>query len=259
MRAMFTVLILLGSLQSFAAAKNTNVLAVGQGISSPTSTSTINFSSGYTSENPMGTIYQNGFRLTGEYDSNDNSKNYGAELGYGQGSWGAAVGHRKPDCSGCDGTTAGAVGIDIGGFGLGLRFGKELYAVGLLFNPQGQNRFGLMGEVNNAGSDVTAYGFGYSYVGDQITFSVDASARSFEDKTIDDDRIQITPGLMLRADILQLSINDRITLNRDRNNPAHDDKDHDVWFGIGFGGDSGHVALYSHYVNDFALAATLFF
>ncbi len=259
MRTIFSVLVLLGSLQLIAAEKNANVLAVGQGISSPTSTSTINFSSGYTSENPLGTIYQKGFRLTGEYDSNDNSKNYGAELGYGQGSWGLAAGHRKPDCSGCDGTTAGAVGVDVGGFGLGLRFGKELYAVGVLINPQGENRFGIMAEVNNAGSDVTAYGLGYSYVGDQITFSVDASARSYEDKTIDDDRIQITPGLMLRADILQLSINDKITLNKDDNNPAHDDRNHDVWFGIGIGGDRGHVALYSHYVNDFALAATLFF
>jgi hypothetical protein len=249
-----------------AAAKNTNVLAVGQGLSAPTSTSTINFSSGYTSESPLGTIYQNGFRLTGQYDSDENAgtttKTYGAEVGYGQGDWGLAAGQRKSDCDNCEATSSGAVGINVADFGVGLRFGKDLTALALLINPHGGNRFGLMAELNKSGgsgNDITAYGIGYSYVASQLTFTIDASKRNFENKAITDDRIQVTPGLMLRADHFQLSVNDKITLNKDKNNATHDDEDHDIWFGIGFGGDKGHLAFYSQYVNDFAFAGTLFF
>lgn len=168
--------------QAFAAeSKNTNLLAVGQGISSPTSTSTINYSSGYTNENSIGTIYQNGFRVGGQHDSNDDSKvkAYGAEAGYGQGQWGIAIGHRKPDCDGCKGTTAAGVGVNISGVGVGFRFAEDLSAAALLFNPHGDHRVGVMAELNTAagsGSNVTAYGLGYSYVASQLTFSIDALA-----------------------------------------------------------------------------------
>ena len=262
---MFLVLSTVQSATAAGAAtkvKNTNLIAVGQGISSPTSTSTINFSSGYTSESPLGTIYQGGFRATVEYDSNDNTKAYGAEVGYGQGDWGAAVGHRKSECTNCEGTTAGAVGINVSNFGVGLRFGKDLSGAALLINPHGDHRFGFMAELNNgggSGSNVTAYGLGYAYVAAQYTFSIDASSRSFENKLIVDNRMQITPGLMMRVDIFQLTINDKITINRDKNNTAQNDSDHAFWFGVGLGSDTAHIALYSHYVNDFALAASLFF
>ena len=242
--------------------KNANLLAVGQGISSPTATSTINFSSGYTSESPLGTIYQNGFRITGEYDSNDATNAYGVEAGYGHGDWGVAAGHRKIDCTSCEGTTSAAVGITVLDFGAGLRFGKDLTAVALLVNPHGSHRLGFMAEVNSAagsGQKVTAYGLGYSFVAAQFTFTLDASQRNFENNAITDNRMQVTPGVMLRADIFQLTVNDKITLNKDGNNPTQNDKDHDLWFGVGLGSDKWHLAFYSHYVNDFAFAGTLFF
>lgn len=245
-----------------ASIKDTNLLAVGQGISSPTSTSTVNYSTGYTSENPIGTIYQNGVRLTGEYDTGDVIKAYGAELGYGQGEWGIAVGHRKADCTGCEGVTAASMGIVVAEVGVGLRFSEDISGAGLLFNPNGTHRVGLNGELNKSGgtgSNVTAYGLGYSYVASAFTFTLDASARTFENSTVNDKRIQLTPGLVLRADIFQVSINDRITLNKDKNNALHNDKDHDIWFGLGFGGDSWHLAIYSEYVNDVAVAGSLFF
>lgn len=242
--------------------KNTNLLAVGQGISSPASTSTINFASGYISQSPLGTIYQNGFRVTGEFDGNNTNKAFGAEVGYGTGEWGGAVGHRKSDCSNCDGVTAAALGITVSDFGFGLRFGKDLSAAAVLINPHGAHRLGIMAEINSSagsGSNVTAYGLGYSYVAAQMTFTLDVSGHSFENKTIADNRLQVTPGLMLRADIFQLTINDKITLNKDVNNSAQNDKDHDFWFGVGLNSDKASIALYSHYVNDFALAGTIFF
>lgn len=266
MHLVYSLLLLsIGSLSLAAGSKNTNLIAVGQGISSPTSTSMINFSSGYTSESPLGTIYQNGFRVTAQYDKDDDANKteaFGAEVGYGQGEWGIAAGQRKRDCTNCDSTTAGAVGVSIGSVGVGVRFQEDIYALGVLINPNGNHRFGLMAESNDSGgsgSNITAYGLGYSYVEAQYTLTLDVSSRTFENDTIDDDRMQVTPGVMFRADIFQLSINDKITLNSDDNNPAHDDEDHSLWFGVGLGGDRYHLAVYSDYVNEIAVAGTLFF
>ncbi|RYZ71826.1 MAG: hypothetical protein EOP05_11665 [Proteobacteria bacterium] len=249
---------------AFAAqVSNANLLAIGQGISSPTSTSTVNYSSGYTAESPIGTIYQNGVRLTGEYDRNDNDDNFGAELGYGKGTWGVAAGYRKPGCDNCDGNVAGALGLAIGDFGVGIRFGEDLYSAAVLINPHGTHRFGIMGELNEtagSASKVTAYGVGYSYVASQFTFTLDASGRSFKDNTVNDDRIVVTPGLGFRVDIVQLTLNDRITLNRDENNAEQrEDNEHDFWFGIGLGGERWHVAAYSDYVNELSVVGSLFF
>ena len=239
-----------------------NLIAIGQGISSPTLTSTINFTSGYTSESPLGTLYQNGARVTGEYDRNDSSDAVGAEIGYGKGTWGIAAGYRKPNCTNCDGSGAGALGVDVGNIGVGIRFGKDLYAAALLFNPQGKHRFGLMGELNqssNSAQKLSAYGAGYSYVASQVTFTIDASSRQFDDKTIDDKRVLVTPGVMVRADIVQLTLNDKITLNHDKNNAAQTGSDNELWFGIGIGGDRAHLAVYSHYFDDLAIAGSFFF
>ncbi len=242
--------------------RSANLLAIGQGISSPSTTSTINFTSGYMSQSPLGTLYQNGSRVTGEYDRNNSSDAVGAEIGYGKGSWGIAAGYRKPNCTNCDGSGAGALGIDVGNIGVGIRFGKDLYSAAVLFNPQGNHRFGLMGELNqssNSTSRLNAYGVGYSYVAQQATFTIDASGRSFNDKTIDDKRILITPGVMFRADIVQLTLNDQITVNHDQNNATQTGSDNQLWFGIGIGGERAHLAVYSHYFDDLAVAGSFFF
>lgn len=250
------------SMLAAAASTQVNILAVGQGISSPTSTSTVNFSTGYTSENPLGTIYQNGSRVSFEHAKSDTSSGSGAELGYGQGDWGLAAGYFKNDCSGCQGNSSAAVGINIYEIGVGLRLTEDIYGAGFVFNPHGTHRVGLMAENNRSGGtglSLNSYGLGYSYVASAYTLTLDASSRTFEDSTVNDKRIQVTPGVVLRASILQLSINDRITLNKDKNNPLHDDEDHDLWFGLGLGGDRWHLALYSDYVSDFAASASLFF
>lgn len=241
--------------------RSENLVAVGQGVSSPTLTSTINFRSGYTAESPLGTLYQNGARVTAEYDRNDVSDAIGAEVGYGAASWGIAAGYRKPNCNGCDGNAAGALGLDVSNIGVGIRFGKDLYSAALLFNPHGMHRFGVMAELNQSSSNskVTAYGVGYSYVASQITATIDASSRTFQDSTVNDKRILVTPGLMFRADIVQLTVNDKITLNRDKNNSAQNGNDNEIWFGIGIGGDKAHIAAYSRYFNDFAVAGSVFF
>lgn len=253
-----------------SAANTANLIAIGQGISSPTLTSTVNFSSGYTHESPVGTVYQNSVRVTAEYDTdNDQDRSgtgrvgYGAELGYGTGSAGMAALYYTRDCDSCLGRFAGSAGVLVGDIGVGLRYEKDLYTTGLLFNANGKHRIGVIAEFNNAngdGNNLKSYGAGYSYVDSQWTFTVDASKRDYEDPSAYGNRILLTPGVMVRADFLQISLNDKITLNnRENSSSTADDTDHDIWFGIGLGGQTWHLAGYGNYVNDVALALSLFF
>jgi hypothetical protein len=251
-----------------------NLIAVGEGTSSPTLTSTVNYSIGYTHENPVGVIYQNSIRLTGEYDqdggddtsSGNGSDALGAELGYGGGSWGLAVGYRKRDCDGCDGTAAGALGLSLGDIGFGIRFQEDIYSVGFLFNANGTHRIGIMAELaeeneEDSVAEMHAAGIGYSYVASSFTFSLDASGRETKDDDTADELLSVTPGLMVRGGPLQVSVNDHITF-RDKDDSStsnEDDTKHDFWWGIGIGASWGHLAVYGDYVNELAVAGSLFF
>ena len=265
------VLFLLFSFSAAHAATNqnsANLIAIGQGISSPTYTSTVNFSSGYTHESPVGTIYQHSWRVTGEYDTHNDKNNggpagYGGELGYGTGTAGAALGYYTRDCDNCKGRFAGSAAAALSTVGVGLRYEENLYTGSLLFNPMGNHRFGLIAEFNNGNTDgnsIKSYGAGYSYVASQWTFTVDASKHEYENKSTYGDRVLVTPGLMVRADFLQLSLNDKITLhNRETSTSGDNDTRQDLWFGIGVGGAAWHLVGYVNYVNDYALALSFFF
>ena len=253
-----------------AAASTANLITIGQGISSPALTSTVNFSSGYTHESPVGVVYQSSWRLTGEYDADTdgNSKNtgragYGAELGYGKaGSAGLAAGYYTRDCDGCGGRVAGSAAVVAGGTGVGVRVQKDLYTAALLFNPAGRHRLGLIAEVNGdngSGNDLKSYGAGYSYVGGNWTLTVDASKRDYENHATYGKRLLVTPGLMVRASFLHLSVNDKITLQNHENGTNKKDTDHSLWVGVGIGGQDWHLAAYGNYVNDVAAALSFLF
>ncbi len=277
MKSIFSLLFLFISFVTFeahAASKNqTNLIAIGQGISSPTLTSTVNFSTGYTRESPVGVVYQDSWRVSAQYDqdnddnNNNGSSGYGAELGYGTGEAGVAGGYYTRNCDGCEGRfaiSAAAVVVDIG---VGLRYQDDVYTAGILINPNGLHRFGLIAEFsgeddNNSiiNTDYKTYGLGYSYVASQWTFTIDASKRDYDDDSIYDDRMLLSPGLMVRADFLQLSLTDQITLNnRENSTSTDDDVHHELWFGVGVGDEAWHFAAYGNYVNDLALVGSLFF
>lgn len=251
-----------------ATSNQSNLIAIGQGISSPTLTSPVNYSSGYTHESPNGVLYQNSLRLSAQYD-NDTDGNtstgragYGGELGYGNGSAGLAGGYYTRDCDNCKGRFAGSGAVAISGVGLGLRYEEHLYTAGLLFNTTGNHRFGVVAEFNDGngeGNDLKSYGAGYSYVANQWTFTIDASKRDYENKTTYGDRILLTPGLMVRADFLQLSLNDKMTLHDRDTGTTNDKTTHDFWFGVGIGGDSWHLAGYGNYYNDVSASLSFFF
>jgi hypothetical protein len=263
-KSLWISLFVICSVDAVAQDNSANLIAVGEGVSSPTLTSTINFSSGYTSESPLGVIYQNSIRLTGEYDQNGNEA-YGAELGYGGGWWGVAGGYRKRDCEGCEGKGAGAIAVSGMGIGFGIRFEEDIYAAAFIFNPLGTHRVGIMGEFTEGTEDaedaeITAVGVGYSYVGSQFTFTLDASGKATKDDELRDELLSVTPGLMVRASFLQVSVNDRIRFkDKDDTSSDDDDTEHDFWLGAGIGASWGHVAVYSDYVNELAVAVSLFF
>lgn len=247
---------------AYTADLRANRIAIGQGISSPASTSTVNYGSAFTSESPVGVIYQGGFRLSAEYDRNDDSdlpEGFGAEFGYGTGEWGAAVGHYKRDCSGCDGVTTGAAALNFSDIGLGVKIQEDQLGLGFLFNPFGRHRVGLMVEsYDPEGPDnrVTSYGLGYSFVHEIFTLTLDASRRDYEDASpAVEDITLLTPGVGIRVgDMVQISVNDRITLD-----DGDDNDDDDLWFGVGVGQSNWHLAGYSDYVNDFSLVLSAFF
>ncbi len=280
MKMTLTSFVLFGSIICSTAAvaatgssgKQTNLIAVGQGVSSPTLTSTVNFSTGYTHENPIGVVYQNSWRITAEADHDTDDSNssgngndgYGAEVGYGNGTAGLAAGYYTRDCDNCDGRLAASGGVVVGdAVGVGLRFEEDLYTAGLLFNPQGMHRFGLIFEMNDSngsGNELKSYGAGYSYVATDWTFSIDASKNDYENQATYSDRVMVTPGVMVRASFLQLSLNDNIVLNNRSSSTSNEDEtDHNFWAGVGIGGEQIHLAVYANYENDVSAALSFFF
>ncbi|MCB0407450.1 MAG: hypothetical protein KDD34_04540 [Bdellovibrionales bacterium] len=244
-----------------------NLLAVSQGISSPSITSNINYSNGYTKENPSGVAYQDAYRLSLQFDTGDNDDNSntpdvdgtGVEAGVGNGSYGLAVGYYDRDCNGCDSTVAGALGAFFGNFGLGIRFEEEIYSMGFLINPKGTHRIGLAADLNDpSGNDnnITSYGLGYSYVNPNFTFSVDASKRDYENSSVNDDVILVSPGLSVRVKMIGLTV----THDSYMNEPDNSNLDDETWWGVGVGeGSQWHVAIYNDFVNQWTFVGSLFF
>jgi len=257
----------LGTTKSFAEGESKeNLLSISQGISSPSITSTVNYSNGFTKENPVGVAYQDSARLSLQYDSGDNdvgetNDGYGGEFGMGNGILGLAVGYYTRNCDGCDGDTAGSLGVILGGLGLGVRVMEERYTAGLLVGANGKHRFGLVGDLRDPDGDdnnITSYGAGYSYVENKYTLTVDASKLDYEDKAIEDDLILLTPGIAIRFGMVALSASYDMRINED--DDANDSDDNDLWWGVGIGeGKTWHLAIYGDYVNEWSLSGSLFF
>ncbi len=242
---------------------NSQLLGIAQGISSPSSTSSINYSNGFTFENPVGIIYQKEIWVsalydTGESSTSSNTTGYGAELGIGNGTYGVGVGYYK-SCDACTESVTGALGIELGDFGIGFRFRNRVYSVGFLLSPNGTHRIGLLAEFQDPegeNNNLSALGVGYSLVSSQFTLSLDASKLDFENSALSDDVILVTPGIALRFDFLAVTVSYDLYVNDEANANRNDD----LWWGIGIGrGESWHVAVYNDYVNKWSVVGTLFF
>ncbi|XGC79973.1 hypothetical protein ACES2L_11600 [Bdellovibrio bacteriovorus] len=256
-----TVLVLLSS-RAFAKSES-NTLAVGQGIAAPAVTSPINYSNGFTHENPAVAATLSGGQLSLEYDTGkDNDENnqsgLGVELGYGNGNAGAMAGYYKRDCEGCEGRAGGILGVGTSSFAFGIGYREEnSYSAGLLFNQSGSHRFGITADfedVEAEGQDLRTMGVGYAYQGNSFTFVVDASKRDDEAGGTNNDVVLVTPGLLVDVDKIAVSISYDMYLNDE--SEVYED---DVWFGVAIKGSLGQLIIYHDYVNNWALVGALSF
>lgn len=246
-----------------------NLLAIGQGVSSPTMTSTINYSSGFTRENPIGVVYQQNMRLSAHYDTGDDGNGntndgLGAEFGIGNGSFGLAIGSYKNNCDTCQERTAGAVGGVFSNFGIGFRFEENMSTFGLLFGVNDMHRIGIVVEqsiLDLDDSDINTYAIGYSYVDAGFTFSLDVSKREYENQAQNSDVILVSPGVGLRSGIFALSLTYDMRLNEKEDNTNTNSENNDeLWLGVGVGDDqSWHLAIYNQYIHEWTVAFSLFF
>ena len=245
---------------SLTAEAKENLLAIGQGISSPAINSLPSFSNGYTTENPVGASYQQRTRLSLGIDDGADLGLMGA-FGLGNGTYGMAIGYRDAGCENCDnGELSGAASGLFGGVGFGIGLREGTVSAGLLFNPTGTHRIGVV--VDGSESETYFYGVGYSYVAGEITFTVDASQFDIQtesnnpifDNNEADDVIKVTPGFSFRADMIALTLSYDAYINDTA------DRGGDIWGGIGVGGDQDwHLAFYADYVSDWNIIGTLFF
>lgn len=261
MKHLVFIVVSLTYLNIFAAQRN--LISVGQGISSPNISTNLIISNGFTAENPTGIAYQNGFRLSGEYDKakDSNSNNgTGAEIGIGNGDMGLALGYYKRDCDTCEEDISGGFGIIINDMiGFGASGQEEFYSAGMIVNPKGSTRLGFVASLldfDGNNNNITTYGAGLSYISNAWSFTVDASKREFEDKSVEDDTVIITPGLAMTVDQIHFSVN----MDLYTNEPDGTDTDDDVWVGLGYGhGEPFNLTLYHDYIGEWTLVASLFF
>ncbi|MCB0421687.1 MAG: hypothetical protein KDD61_11870 [Bdellovibrionales bacterium] len=256
----FSFLLLGISVGASAAGNGQRRLALAQGISLPDSTSIMNFSSGFTFSNPAGVIYQEPLRLSVQGDQNGSS-GLGAEVGTGGQSWGLAAGYYSRDCTGCEGDFRGAAAVGLGGVALGIRFEEELSGIGLIFNQSGGHRLGIVGQLSNPAGDnnnITALGVGYAYSNGTFEFSLDGSTRTFENTSTKDDRIFLSPGIVIHTQMLSLSLNYETLIN-DKNDQNTDEEKGNFWFGLGFGQNNWHLAAYADYFSELAVSFSWYF
>ncbi len=238
-------------------ANNLNSLAISQGISSPSQNHPTLFSNGFTFENPVASSYQDGYHLTSALDGAE-STSFGLEAGVGDTQYGFAVGAYSNGCDVCDPYVRGTVSAIWGGFGLGFGVQQDLYTMGMLFNPNGLHRVGLVFEFEDPGGIYnyrSALGIGYSYVLPQFTFSLDVSKRDAEDPSVLDQPVLVTPGMAVRVDIFSVSLSYDVFLNDVGNRFSEQ-----LWVGIGMRPYSNlEITFYGEYIDRWTLMGVLYF
>lgn len=259
---LFLAAMVLGGASAWARpSASANRIAVSQGISSPATTSPVNYSNGFVTTNPSVASKLSGPQLSLEYDTGEDSSNndrsgMGVELGYGNGQVGAIAGYYDRDCTNCEGRWGGMIGVGSGSFSFGVGYREEnSYSLGLLMGGSGGHRFGATADLVkvDSGNDVSSVGVGYSYLGNSWIFAVDASKRE-QKRATTNDVILVTPGLLIQANSLSVSVSYDLYTNDE--NDAFEDQ---IWFGIGFGSDRFHLSVYHDYVNDWSLVGSLSF
>ena len=228
----FFISLALSAAAHAASSDKENFLATGQGVSYPTLTSNVWFSNGLTHENAVGAMYQNGMKFTAEYvDLDPSGSIIGAELGFGKGDLGAAIGAAKSDCDGCETQIGATAGMGFSSVAFGIGYHEDVISLGFIMNPKDTHRVGIVADSSSESSNkYTSFGAGYTYVGSEFNFTIDASKRDTDGATAAaNEIIYLTPGVMFKGDSFQLSLN----YDTDTNDEG-DVHESDFWFGVGF-------------------------
>lgn len=255
-----TVFICFTSVRAFGKDFQYTLLAVSQGISMPTITSPINWSHGFTYNNSAVARFYDNAQLSLEYDQNENTKGYGAELGMGTGNVGLGIGYYRNECDGCKGRFGAIAGFGWGNdFSLGFGYREEkLYSAGFLLGLGSAGQLGIAVDFrDNEDKNLKtySYGLGYAYSSSNFKFAIDASKQEDGDSTTDNSLIMLTPGLMVGGGFLRLGVSFDTYLND--KTESHEDK---TWFGIGFGNASRwNLNFYKDYSSEFSAILTFWF
>lgn len=236
-------------------------LAVGQGISAPHQGMSTFFSNGFTKENSFSAAQLERTRITAAYaESGNDTSIVGAEFGYGNGNAGFQAGYLDQDCSGCEGDFRANLAIQFAGIGFGVGFMEDLYSLSFLLNPDGQHRIGFVGEsyqdADNSANEYFNVGVGYAFYSNNFVFSLDASKQEQDSSLVNDDRIIVSPGLLVPFQSFSVSVTHDINLEL----PENSDKKDETWFGIAIHPqDNFSVGVYSDFYGDWNANVSLLF
>lgn len=236
-------------------------LAVGQGISAPHQGFGTFFSNGFTNENAFSAAQINQFRLTGAFAEYENDTTLaGAEFGFGNGNAGFQVGYLNRDCNNCEDDVRANLAIQFAGIGFGVGFMEDLYSMSFLLNPDGQHRFGFVGESyqdsDNSTNEYFNVGVGYSYYSSQFVFSIDASKREHDSSLVNDDRIIVSPGLLVPFQMFSVSVTHDLNVDLPDNSTVEDE----TWFGVAIHPQQNFsVGVYSDFIGDWNANLSLLF
>ncbi|MCB0377320.1 MAG: hypothetical protein KDD33_02415 [Bdellovibrionales bacterium] len=255
--ATFLIIPSLGLAQSRGKGGSTNDLAISQGISSPSYTNVTTVSNGFTFDNPVGASYQKNYRATAFIDGST-STSLGIDGGVGDSQYGLGLAYYSNSCDGCDGYIRGTMSAIWGGFGMGFGVREDVYTMGMMFNPNGLHRVGLVIEYEDPagrGNNRTGWGLGYSYVTSSFTFSMDMSNQALEDNSLDDGSVLITPAVGVRVDIFAATL----SYNFYFSDSTHQFSD-GVWVGLSAKPFSKwQFTFYGEFIDRWTLMASYYF
>jgi hypothetical protein len=243
---------LLFSSTSWAGIPSENLLAVGQGVASPSTTSLVNVNRGLTgAENPAGIMFLKGYKLAAEVIQ-DTDSGSGFEASYTGNRLGLGVGSFT-SCSACEDSTNLVLGMNFKKMNLGIRYQTQnsipTYGIGLLVNADGKHRLGLHVEDSNPEDEASTTmntGFGYSYVNNDQTINIERT----QSKTKTTSSSLTSIGYERKVSSMQVSMT--YEMNADTNVDS-------FWMGAGFKGQTFHLAVYAQYKRMMLLVISAFF
>jgi hypothetical protein len=257
----FILLLLLVPTVAFAKTPEESRLATGLGIAAPDVSSIVNFTTGYTTENPAGVLFQEEYRASLQLVREGGINDVGVEAGAAGKTFGIALGLLQPGCNACLSTMGVMLGAAVTkDFNVGASYQTSnsiaTYGGGILYNPTGTHRLGVVADYYNPptpNTQITTYSGGYAYVTKSSTIAVELAGQKNDADPIASKLNLLSLGFQKRVESLQLSVNYQRTLNSTAAvTPEF------FWLGGGFNGETWHLGVYSNMHKQFMAVLSAF-